>query len=227
MLVLLPEAPRLPRDLVGGIVADVLDDGCDGGREVGIDILERGERHGADTVIGIDGLDAAADAVLIRDTHTSGALPNEHDLRVVANGGAQLLLERAGNLIHAADGLKHGGLPVDDVFGEQAIPQIGVEQRVHGQRIARLTGLGPGAGQHFVAGALRAGKFAVRFEVAIFREELEHALLVLGVEFLIERALADALRQKLGDVAARVVDHLALLDRLAVIELIALQERGA
>ena len=46
----------------------MLDDGCDIGREVGVDILERGERHGADAVIGIDGLDAAADAVLIGDT---------------------------------------------------------------------------------------------------------------------------------------------------------------
>ena len=54
---------------------------------------------------------------------------------------------------------------------------------------------GPGAGQHFVAGALRAGEFAVGFEVAIFGEELEHALLVLGAELLIERALADALRR--------------------------------
>ena len=33
--------------------------------------------------------------------------------------------------------------------------------------------------------------------------------------------------EQLGDVAARVVDHLALLDRLAAIELVALQKRGA
>ena len=227
VFILLPEAARLPGDLVGGIVAGVLDDGFHFGREVGINSFECGEGHGADAVVGIDGFDAAADAVLIGDAYAGAGLADTHDLRVVADDARELLLEGARNLVHAADGLEHGGLPVDDVLGEETIPQVCIEQRVHGQRIARHAGLRSGAGQHFVAGALGAGESAVGFEIAVLGEELEHALFVFCAELLIERALANAFREQLGDVAACVIDHLALLDRLAVVELVTLQKGGA
>ena len=74
VFVLLPEATGLPGNLVGGVVAGVLDDGFNFGRKVGVDILERGEGHGADAVIGVDGFDATADAVLIGDAYAGAGL---------------------------------------------------------------------------------------------------------------------------------------------------------
>ena len=65
----------------------------------------------------------------------------------VANDGAECFVKGVGDAIHAADGLEHGGLPVNDFFCEHALPQIGVEEGVHGEGV---DGLG-----HFFARARR------------------------------------------------------------------------
>src|SRR5215831_3596903 len=48
-------------------------------------------------------------------------------------------------------------------------------------------------------------------------QEVEHALLVVRGQFLVERATVDCLAEQLGDFPARVVDRLAELDRPTVV----------
>src|SRR5581483_6078041 len=84
-----------------------------------------------------------------------------------------------------------------------------------------------GARRYLVAGACRTGEAIVGCEVAILGEELEHALLILSIEVLIERTLPDAFGEQLRDMAAGVIDHLPLLNRLAAVEVVRLHERRA
>ena len=58
-------------------------------------------------------------------------------------------------------------------------------------------------------------------------QEGEHPLLVMRGQFLIERAAVDRLAEQFGDFAARIVDRLAQLDRLAVIGRGIVQQRAA
>jgi hypothetical protein len=62
---------------------------------------------------------------------------------------------------------------------------------------------------------------------AVLAEEVQHAGAVGGGEVLVERAVGDALGEQFADVAAGVVDDLALDHGLAAVGGIVLQEGGA
>ena len=98
---------------------------------------------------------------------------------------------------------------------------------VHRQGIDGGRFLLAGAGRNGEARSLRSLKEIVGSEVAVFAKKDEHALLVFGGDVLVERALVDAFGEQFGDVAAGVVDHPALLDGLAAIQLVGLHERAA
>ena len=68
---------------------------------------------------------------------------------------------------------------------------------------------------------------ALVVEVAEAAEEVEEAGGVFFGELGVEGVLVDRFGEELGDIAAGVVDDLALLDRLAAVESIGLHERGA
>ena len=80
-----------------------------------------------------------------------------------------------------------------------------------------VAGLRSGARQSRVAGTRGALEAQVGVEVAIGAQEREHAFLVVGGKFLVERAGAHRLAEQFGDGAAHVVVRLAHLDRLAAI----------
>ncbi len=80
-------------------------------------------------------------------------------------------MEGVGDAVHAADGLEHGGLPVDHFFGHHALPEIGVEQRVHGQRIDGDGILFAGARRDLEAGALGAFEKQVGLQIAVLHAE--------------------------------------------------------
>ena len=191
--------------------------------EVRVEGAHDGKRHGADAVVGVGGL-VRPDALAVNDGDAGCRLANARDCGTVADDGVEARCEGEGDAVHAADGLEHGGLPLDHVFNQHAVPEIGVEELVHGERIVDGGRLGAGAGRDSVAGAVGAFEEQIGIEVAVLAEEVDHALAVGGVDFLIERALLDALGEELGDMAASVVDHAALLDGHAAVELVGLHE---
>jgi hypothetical protein len=68
------------------------------------------------------------------------------DGRVEVDGVAEGLGEGVGDAVHAADGLEHGGLPVELLLVEDVVPEVGVEQGAHVDGLAEDAGLGAGAG---------------------------------------------------------------------------------
>ena len=144
------------------------------------------------------------------------ALDRRH-LGLQAHDRAELLGERHRDAVHAADRLEHGGLEVEALLEHHGAPHVDVEQRAERHRIAPLAGLLARRRQALVAGARRALEGEVGREVAIGAQEGEHALLVAGVELLVERAAIDRLAEQFRDLAAHVVVGLAHLDRLAAV----------
>src|SRR5271163_2664374 len=227
VVVLLPESARLPGNLVAGVVGDATDDGDDVGGEVGLNGLKHRERHGADAVIGSDGLSLAALAVEIGDRDAVRGFADFADFGAIADNVAETLAEGHRNLVHAADGLEHGGLPVDHLLGHQALPQVGVEQGVHGKGVDGSRALLARAGWYGEAGTLGAFVEQVGLEIAVLNQKGDHALLVLCGNLLVEGALLDAFGEQLGDMAAGVVHHLPLLHWLPVVQVVGLHERTA
>ena len=113
------------------------------------------------------------------------------------------------------------------LFEKDAVPEVGVEQGVHVDGLAEDAGLVAGAGFGGVAGAVATAVFAGVVERAVDAEEAEHAVAVGGGDVLVERAVADAFGEEFGDVAAGVVDDLALDHGLAIVGGVVLQEGGA
>jgi hypothetical protein len=72
------------------------------------------------------------------------------------------------------------------------------------------------------AGACGADVFAVAVEIAKAADEVEQSGGVLLRELIVEGVLVERLGEELSDVAARVVDDLALLDGLAAVEYLGL-----
>ncbi len=98
---------------------------------------------------------------------------------------------------------------------------------MHGQRIVDDRRLPRGAGRNFVAGTVCATEEQIGIQIAVLAQELDHAVAIVGVELLVESALADALGQQLAHMAARVVHHAALGDSYAAVQLVVLHQRAA
>ena len=163
----------------------------------------------------------------VADANALGSLADLGDGRVELDGVAESLGEGVGDAVHAADGLEHGGLHLKLLLEEDAVPEVGVEQGVHVDGLAEDSGFGACAGGFDVAGILTSGVFAGVVERAVGAEETEHAVAIGGGDVLVERAVANALGEQLADVAAGVVDDLALHHGLAAVGCVVLQEGGA
>ena len=74
---------------------------------------------------------------------------------------------------------------------------------------------------------VRAHVLSGRVQRAIVPQELQHPRCVGLRHLAVQRTLANALAQQLGNIAARVVVRLPLYDRLAAVGAVALQQRAA
>jgi hypothetical protein len=129
--------------------------------------------------------------------------------------------------IHAADGLEHGGLPVDLLLVEFPFGEVSGEELGEFERLVQDGFSRAGGGRCDEASAGRAEILAVAIEIAETMQEVEKTAGVLCGEFVVECVSVDGLREKLGEVASRIVDDLALFDRFAEIENVGLHSSGA
>lgn len=195
------------------------------GREVVLRFGEDWQGQGADAEVGGDGLGCAGSGVGDGD-----ALVGRGDLddgRFVVDDVAERFCEAVCDAIHAADGLEHGGLPVDLLFVELAGGHVGGEELGEVEWLVQ-NGFGRACARACdEACAGGAGVAAILAEVAEVFEEVAEAPDVFFGELVVEGVLVDGFGEELGEVAAGVVDDLALLDGFAVVELGRLHEGGA
>src|SRR5437868_6831394 len=118
-------------------------------------------------------------------------------------------------MIHASDWLKHGHLLIETFLEYGSAPEIRVEQRMQFERETEFLHNIAGAGQLGDARPLGSLVAEVLIQVAVCAQEREKTLMILFGQTFIQRALPDALREQFRDMAARVVDHLTLLDRVS------------
>jgi hypothetical protein len=86
------------------------------GGEISVDVAKNGKRDVGDAVLGFDGLCLSALRVEIGDGDPGAVVANLLDDGLIADDLAELLRECLGDMVHPADGLKHGGLPIDGVL---------------------------------------------------------------------------------------------------------------
>ena len=96
------------------------------GGEVVFGFGEDRDGHGADAEVGVDGLGCARSGIGDGDAAVGGG--DLGDGTVVVDYVAERLCEAVGDTVHAADGLEHGGLPIDLLFVEFAGCQFGGEE---------------------------------------------------------------------------------------------------
>ena len=118
--------------------------------------------------------------------------------------------EAVADAVHAADGLEHGGLPVDLVLVELALAEVGGEQLGELERLVEDLFDRSGAGRCGEAAAGGAGVLSGVIEVAEAGEEVAEAGEVLLREDVVERMFVDGFGEQLGEVAAGIVEHPAL-----------------
>ncbi len=222
----LPETWGFPGDF---------EEGCHGhsgegflgfGGEVVFDVGEDGDGKGADAEVGGEGLRCAGFCVGDGDVVVGGG--DLGDGRVVVDHvGGEGAGEAVWDAVHAADGLEHGGLPVDLLFVEFAAGEVGCDE------LGEFEGLVQGglcetcSARHDEAGARCADVFALLVEVAEGGEEVEEVGGVFFGELVVEGVLVDGFGEEFGEVASGVVDDLTLLDGLAAVEDGVLHEGGA
>ena len=158
VVVLLPEAAALPGHFVGARIGGLLDDLLDGRAEVAGDLLEDGERQGTEAICGFEGAGLAG--LGVGDSDAGGGAADSGDGGVVADELSECLGERSGDLVHAADGLEHGGLHVEGLVKEHALPEVFVEQGVHIKGLEENASVVARAGLLGVTGAVAAGVLA-------------------------------------------------------------------
>jgi len=114
--------------------------------------------------------------------------------------------------VHAAYRLEKRGLIFELVVAVKMHAEIRLQQReqlvrgVHGTRRWRRRATSETAARGPLVGE------RVGIEVALAAEKFEHALLVLGGEFLVELVGVDSLREELGNVAPGIGLGLALAE---------------
>ena len=98
---------------------------------------------------------------------------------------------------------------------------------MHRQSIDGLRLFFPRAWRHFETRPLSSLERQIRLQIAILLQERDHALAVFRRNLFVERAFADAFRQQLGNVAARIVHCPAFRHRIPAVQLVALHQRPA
>ena len=223
----LPETRRFPRDFVCRIVAGAVDRLPHRGAEIRIECAHNRQWHRADAVVGNHGVVGAAGCVAIDHRYAGRRLPDAAHHGARPHHAAQLFLERCRDPVHPAHRLEHRRLPVDHFLRQHALPQVRVQQRMHRQSIDGLRLFFPRAWRHFETRPLSSLERQIRLQIAILLQERDHALAVFRRNLFVERAFADAFRQQLGNVAARIVHCPAFRHRIPAVQLVALHQRPA
>ena len=176
----------------------------------------------------VDRVPAAGLRVLPRDARTASATAQFGDFGAVADVRAELLAECLADAAHAADRLEHGrGLMPAFAELRLELPEICGKDRAQFQRIIAPACLGSAAWRFGIAGAAGTLVGEVAIERAEGTQERADALLIVGADRLRQRFMVHRLRRQLGNIAADVVDHLAVALRPAVERGIVVQQRAA
>lgn len=193
-----PEAWRLPGDFVGLVALGAENRLLERLAEVARQFGQQRQRHGDHGVIGVQGLSLAGLAIAVGDaTAVFGGL-DVTDFSVEAHRVLELVVERIGNPVHAADGLKHGRGELRDFIEHQCPPELGIEQGLQLQRCPGHAGLIAGTGYAGVARAHRALVLEIGIQVAIDLEKIQQRLAIIDAQILIQGLAADRTRQQLG-----------------------------
>ncbi|MNO99680.1 hypothetical protein D3C76_914550 [compost metagenome] len=208
-----PEPRGLPCHLVGQVRLGLGDGGLGGAAEVVVDFGQQWQGNGDDGVVGV--LDLGLATAPVAPGHLAAAIARTNRLHfgVQLHPVLHLGVQRLGDLVHATDGLEHGGGEFRDFVEHQRQHQVGVEQPLQRHRLALDRCLLAGPGKAGVAGAYRALVMALFVEVAVYLQEVQQGLLVSAVQFLVQRLAADAARQQFAQMPAGVVDRLAQQQR--------------
>jgi hypothetical protein len=192
------------------------------GGEVVFGFGEDGDRHRADAEVGGDGSGCAGFGVSDGDAVIGGG--DFGDRTIVVDHVAERFCEAIGDAVHSADGLEHGCLPVDLLSVKFTGGHVGGEEFGEVEWLVEYGFGGACATAYDEASSRASGVVAVFAEVPETAEEVEEPGGVLFGEFVVEGVFVDGFAQKLGDVTSGVVDDLALLDGLAVVEVGRLHE---
>ena len=149
------------------------------------------------------------------------------DGTLVVDHVAEGFCEAVGDAIHAADGLEHGGLPVDLFIVELAGGHVGGEEFGEVERLVQNGVDGACARTCDETCTRGAGVTSIFVQVAEVPKEFEKTGRFFFGELVVEGVLVDRFRKEFSEIAARVMNDLALLDGVAVVEFGRLHEGGA
>ena len=228
VVVLLPEAARLPGDLVGLGVLDVLQRRARLLLQAARDVLEQRQRQRADAVVAGDRPGGPGRRVAVEHADAVRRALDLLHRRAIPDRRAQAGRKGRGDAIHAADRLHHRRLHVERLVEEHPVPEIRVHQRRHAERIVGFRRLDSGTRPLRARRSGSSRDTGTRASRSPYlREERQQPVAVLLHQLLVERMPVDRFGQQLGDMSARVVDDPALFDRLAVEGARRLQPRAA
>lgn len=222
VVLFLPEAWRLPGDFIERNHGHACECLLGFGREVVFGFGEDWQRQGADAEVGGDGLGCAGFGVSDGDALAGGG--DLGDGTLVVDHVAERVCEAVCDAIHTADGLEHGGLPVDLLFVELAGGHVGGEEFGEVERFVQNGVDRACTGASDEACARSAGVTSIFVEVAEVLKEFEKTGSFFFGELVVEGVFVDRFREEFGEIAACVVDDLSLLDGVAVVELWRLHE---
>ena len=160
-------------------------------------------------VIGVEAFQEAA-LVPVDDAHAVRRVADDLDGAVVADDPPQARLERLGNGVHAAHGLKERWILVEELAEvELVLPELRAQQLAEVQRIIDVAATEETGVDllTLVPAAARAGVEIVGVQAAELDQHGEQPLLVVGGQLVVQCVAVDGLGQQLGDVAALIGHH--------------------